>query len=407
MQILRRPTKPSGSAQMPERLSQTRFHVPSQGYAEMREMRRTRCAALLVLVACGEDGGNDGGSSAILPTVTEFASDQPIGPQRSIAWTADSVADIFELSTDDGYFEHGGLDIRKWSNAPRDSSPQLWSYAIEDFGSDAPGIHATDGGGLVLTGDDIDQDAEIVHIRRIGPDGSELARHQVMDMAMGANTLLPSGTVVFVFTRTPRAGSLDEPSSGIVAIDANGVEAWRTQIPSIHLPEYDRPGLPDGDLLPGIGTPDIVALTPTNDGGVYASGSYSFRRSIQCGTQTDPQDPTTASCASVVHNNLVLKIDATGALLWARHLGRAYLGGTIRGHRVSTLADGSALVTGYYVPEREGVRPQHMQGFAARYTASGELAWAKSFPFGRAPGGDYFDLDTFDKGAPQADDPPT
>jgi len=90
-------------------------------------------------------------------------------------------------------------------------------------------------------------------------------------------------------------------------------------------------------------------------------------------------------------------------LLWTRHLERLYLGGSIQGLRVSTLADSSALVTAIYVPETEAQSRRHTQKFSARYTASGELVWAKSSPFGPAPGELYGSLTFFDVSAPQAD----
>jgi hypothetical protein len=207
-----------------------------------------------------------------------------------------------------------------------------------------------------------------------------------------ASTVLANGSVAVAFNLVPVPGSLDDPSANVALVSADGQELWRTSIPAITVESALKPGTGS----PGLGVPYGFALSETLDGGLFLAGTYSFNRSIECGTQDDPKDPVTSACGSSVRNGLVARLDSGGQLLWTKRLGAVYQAGDVVLEHAAALDDGSLLTAGWQIPEKAGDEPLHMQAIAARYDASGNLSWANAYPFGRAPGATFFAGTSFD-----------
>jgi hypothetical protein len=154
------------------------------------------------------------------------------------------------------------------------------------------------------------------------------------------------GTATFGSTTLTSAGSYD---AFVAKIDASGTYLWATK-------------------AGGTATDEGSGISTLSDGSAIVTGSFS-------GTATFGSTTLTSAGSQDV---FVAKIDAAGAYVWATQAGGV---STDQGRGVSTVSDGSAIVTGYFQGTATfGSTTLTSAGssdvFVAKIDASGTYVWA-------------------------------
>ena len=366
-------------------------------------MRRGIGSFLLLcpILACGSHDAAGDGPAGPLAEMVEFPFDKAFGPARPLAWSVnpfDSGADCWSLATPDGTlgFHHGDGVLERRGRGPQ-SDPPTWQLQLNYSLGTCPKISPTADGGVVLVSS--------TRIVRLAADGKVLSDRALPYDERNKtfkSTLLSSGNVAVSFTTTPAAGSLDSVATVVAILDADGKETNRTPLPPVHLESADHPGVgATKDRPPGLGLPAVVAMAPTLDGGLVVTGGYDFYRYIECGSEGAPTDPTSSSCGDSNGNGLIARLDATGKILWTTRLGDGYRTNTPRLNAVAVLSDGSILAVGFLIADHPKTIDPNVQALAVRLDAEGHQVWAKSFPWGKAPGATFVQGTSFDAIAPR------
>jgi len=361
-------------------------------------------APFVACVACS-GGSSDAGQSARgadIPVV-EVALNKDDGVARPLAWAVDPIPNLlcWHPSQDDAVFTVSLLDkstVQKVSqqalSAPLFSATKI--FGADSYYVECPTVVDAPNGGAYVVGwleraAPGGTAAVGIGIARLASDGSSQWTKIIGDGGKNGNGVsgvarLVSGTLAVSFKATPLPGSLDQESWVVGFYDDMGNELGRTNIPDIHLPKYDHPGVGIGQRTPGTAFAHVRTLSALADGGLLVAGTWDFLRNVECGSYADPIDPVTTACADGASNALVARIDASRKLLWASRVGSGYDTSPIVLTSAAAADDGSVLATGTRDVEPYPVPDGHLMGIALHVGNDGSLDWVKSYPWGPAPG---------------------
>ncbi len=370
--------------------------------------------------ACSSSSSSSSGAHRFAIDSTEFPFTTPLGPEVKPVWTMPANADFgcFTLTGDDASVV---TDVRafpvKFRKRDR-SGKELWSTPVTF--SDA--MHGFEGkcsreGNLQVFAMTTALDGSIfavgqVHAFGSSPDGSQKFGASLIDatgklvwaktlddreLNVRMITVLADPTGDFLVTASLTAvasGSLDGTEEAIFRVSKDGAVKQKVKVDALHVPEYEHPGAPPmGSVtaIPlGIADPLFEGIAPTKDGGFVVVGTYNWGRSIACGTDADPQDPSSPDdrCPQQGREGALLRYDAGMKLLWTRHYGDGYFTSLDLAH-VAELGDGSFIATGSLVAGNPQQPDPPIEALAMGIDGDGNMRWVKSHPWGKRPGATF------------------